>query len=92
MDYLIKPWKHQLDGIELARRQQDVALFFEMGTGKTGCTINIIREHFARGKHVMRTLILGPVITVKNWQEEFAMHSKIKGHDIVPWWEARSGE
>ncbi len=84
MDYLIKPWEHQLKGIELSRRVPDVALFFEMGTGKTGTAINIVREHFARNKRVLRTLILGPVITVKNWQKEFRMHSKIRDNDVTP--------
>lgn len=84
MDYLIKPWSHQLKGIEMARRQRDLALFMEMGTGKTCTTINIIREHFARNKGLLRTLILGPVITVKNWQNEFGLHSKIRDYDIIP--------
>jgi SNF2 family DNA or RNA helicase len=84
MDYLISPWKHQMRAIELSRSTRDLALFFEMGTGKTGATINIMREHFARAKRVMRTLILGPVITVKNWQNEIHMHSKIKDWDVVP--------
>ncbi len=84
MQYLIPPWKHQLNAIEIARKTPDLALFFEMGTGKTGTAINIIREHFARHQGVMRTLILGPIISVKNWQQEFKLHSKIKDYDIIP--------
>ena len=84
MQYLVKPWEHQLRGIEMARHHRDLALFFEMGTGKTGTQINILREKFALEKRVMRTLILGPLITVKNWQDEFRMHSKIKHTDIIP--------
>ncbi len=84
MQYLLKPWEHQLRGIELARRLRDVALFFEMGTGKTGTLINILREKYAVEKRVMRTLILGPLITVRNWQDEFKLHSKIQAADIVP--------
>jgi SNF2 family DNA or RNA helicase len=83
MDYLIPPWRHQHDGIALARKHAELALFFEMGTGKTGTIINILREHFARNKRVLRTLILGPAITVKNWRDEFKLHSKIKDHDII---------
>lgn len=83
MQYLIPPWKHQLTAIERARLTDDFALFFEMGAGKTGAAINILREHFARETRIMRTLILGPVITVKNWQNEFKMHSRIKEQDVV---------
>ncbi len=44
---------------------------------------NILREHFARNKRIMRTMILGPMIVVKNWQEEFKMHSKISPTEVV---------
>lgn len=82
---LDKPlWKHQEQAIALADRLTDLALLFEMGTGKTRTTIEIIRRKFNAEKRVMRTLILGPVITVKNWQNEFAMFSKIPPGVIVP--------
>lgn len=84
MQYLLKPWQHQLDSIARARKERDFALFHEMGTGKTGTAINILREHFALNKRIMRTLILGPVIVVKNWQAEIAMHSKIPPGEVVP--------
>lgn len=84
MKYLIEPWKHQHRAIELSRTLDDLALFFEMGTGKTGAMINILREHFALETRVVRTLVLAPIITVKNWQNEFAMHSKIRDADITP--------
>ena len=83
MQYLIPPWKHQLDAIELANRIPNLGLFFEMGTGKTGTAINILRYRYAREHRLMRTLILGPVIVMENWKREFAMHSKIKPQDIV---------
>ena len=84
MQYLIPPWKHQLRGIELSRKHPDFCLFFEMGTGKTGTQINVLREKFALEKRVMKTLILCPLITVRNWQEEFKLHSKIQQSDIIP--------
>lgn len=76
-------WAHQQAGVDKALQIQDLALFFEMGCGKSRTTIEILRKHFARASRVKRTLILGPVITVKNWQREIAMFSKIKEHDII---------
>lgn len=84
MEYLIPPWKHQHLAIEMAKYTPDLALFFEMGTGKTSTTINILRQEFGEQKRLMRTLVLGPIIVVKNWLNEFKMHSKIAEHDIVP--------
>ena len=83
MDFLIKPWDHQLKGIARAEEIPDLALLYEMGTGKTGTMVNIIRRHFAKAARVKRVLILGPVITIKNWQREFKMHSKIKESDVI---------
>jgi SNF2 family DNA or RNA helicase len=76
-------WNHQKKAIEMARQVRDLALFFEMGTGKSRTTIEIIREHCNRERRLKRILILGPVIVVRNWQAEFGMFSKIAQHDIV---------
>lgn len=83
MEYLVKPWDHQIEAIRRARLFTEYGLFFEMGTGKTATTINICREHYAREKRLMRTLILGPLITVDNWKKEFKLHSKIKDSDVI---------
>lgn len=88
MQFLIKPWAHQLEAIEAAGvtpncRFSDMALFFEMGTGKTGTMINVLRKHFTYRKRIARTLILGPVIVVRNWAREFGVHSKIPQGTII---------
>lgn len=77
------PWKHQLAAIALARTVPDLFLIHEMGTGKTGTTINILREHYARNRGLIKTLILAPIVTVKNWQDEFKIHSKIQSTDVI---------
>lgn len=82
--YLIEPWQHQETAIQQAKSQQDYALFFEMGCGKTSTCINILRQKYAEERRLMRTLILCPPIVISNWQREFAMHSKIKEWDIIP--------
>lgn len=78
------PWKHQLVAIEMGRDNPNLALFHEMGTGKTRTTIEILREECAIQKRLVKTLILGPVIVVRNWQNEIKKFSKIKAHDVVP--------
>lgn len=67
----------------MARHVPDLALFFEMGVGKSRTTIEILREKFTEHRRVLRTLILAPVIVVENWRREIAMYSKIKDHDVV---------
>lgn len=83
MQYLIPPFAHQLHAIEVSKSLKDLALFWEMGTGKTACTINILRQKFLETKTLRRTLILAPAVVLKNWKNEFALHSKINPQDIV---------
>lgn len=77
MDYKVKPWDHQLAAIARAGEIRDLALFFEMGTGKTSTTINILRHKFEENKRILKTLILCPVVVCENWRREFYMHSSV---------------
>ena len=81
--YKIEPWKHQLNAIELSKTYRDLALFFEMGCGKTGAAINILRHKYLAKKQIVPTLILSPIVTLHNWKNEFAMHSNISPNDVV---------
>lgn len=83
MEYLVKPWEHQLEAIRRATAQRDFAFLMDMGTGKTATTINTLRHKFAEHKRILRTLILCPVVVVENWKREFAVHSKI-AHQVFP--------
>lgn len=83
MTYVTTPWNHQRQGVEMSRYTPDLALFWEMGTGKTKGLIDILRLRYMENKRVMRTLILGPKIVVRNWQKEFSVHSRISGDKIV---------
>jgi SNF2 family DNA or RNA helicase len=83
MHFLIPPWKHQLEAIKRATSLPDFALFFEMGTGKTGTAINILRTKFNTQKRVYRTLVFCPPIVVSNWKDEWAKHSTIDPDKIV---------
>lgn len=83
MDYLIQPWKHQLTAIERARTMDGFAFFFDPGTGKTCTTINVLRHKMNDRKQFLRTLIFCPPIVIKNWKDEFKLHSKISQDQIV---------
>ncbi len=83
MNYLIQPWKHQLEAIEKAKDLPCFALFFEMGAGKTSTTINILRYKFNAERKFMRTLVIAPIITLENWRSEFKKYSKIDPKKVL---------
>lgn len=82
MQFLIEPWAHQKLCYERAKDRTNFGLFMEMGTGKTAAAINILRSWCAKEKRLLRTLIFGPPIVVRNWQREIGMHSKF-GDKVV---------
>lgn len=83
MAFKLKPWEHQLEAINRAAATRHFALFFEMGTGKTGTAINCLRWKFMAKGSLLRTLIVGPPIVLENWKNEFAIHSNINLKDIT---------
>lgn len=82
-DYLVQPWEHQLQAILRARAGDYFALFFDMGTGKTGTCINILRDKYNDNKRLLRTIILCPPIVVPNWKEEWQKHSRLEPSKVV---------
>lgn len=90
MDYMRKPWEHQLEAI---RRQsllpQDnpqeasYALFFDVGAGKSKTAIEIWRERCNREKRFLRTLVFCPPIVVPKWKKEFLENSKVPAERIL---------
>ncbi len=83
MDFLKEPWAHQRVAVAKSFEWRDVALLWEVGTGKSGATINILRGRYAANKRLLRTLIFAPPVVLKNWQKEFTMWSRIPAHQIV---------
>jgi SNF2 family DNA or RNA helicase len=77
LPFKIKPWDHQVRGVELALAQRDFAFLFEQGAGKTATTINVIRNRFAEGKRALKTIVLCPVVVCENWRREFEAHSNL---------------
>lgn len=70
-------WKHQLEGIEMGKRNPDCALLFEMGTGKTRTALEILRARMNENKKILRTLIIGPAAVLYNWRNEIEKYTRI---------------
>lgn len=83
MNYYVNPWAHQLDAIEFSRQNKNVALFWEMGTGKTATTINILRHQYALNGGVVSTLILAPIVVLENWRREFMTHARMPENNVL---------
>lgn len=75
IDY--KLMKHQKDAVFKSDLQPDLFLAWDMGTGKSCATINMIRNRCQDAGRLRRTLIIGPRIVLHNWKREFDMFSKI---------------
>lgn len=82
MNYLIKPYPHQEDIVARSMVHDNLGLLWEMGTGKTGGLINILRLKFGIEKRMMSTVIFTPLVTLYNWKEEFGKFSKIPLENI----------
>ena len=75
-------WKHQKEAIARAQDAAEFALLFDLGTGKTRTAIEILRAKF--NKHgIMRTLILCPLVVMRNWRDEILKYSKIPESEIL---------
>lgn len=80
---MIPMWQHQERAVKFAESLPDLALFYDMGTGKSRTTIEILRRKYARHGHILKTLIFAPPVVCQNWKDEFLKFSKIKSDDIV---------
>ncbi len=69
--FKIPPWNHQEVTFETCKTRMNYALFYEMGAGKTGTAINIVRYKYAQNNRVMKTLILCPLAVCVQWSREW---------------------
>jgi len=83
LKYKLEPYKWQHKAIGMSDKHPNLALLAEMGTGKTGATVNIVRKRMSNNQRFMRTLILAPQVTLFNWRDEFLIHSYIKQENII---------
>lgn len=76
-------WAHQRQAIANAFSTHNYALFFEMGTGKTRTTIEIMRALFNAQGRVMRSLIYTLPLPVPQWREEWLKFTKLHKNKIT---------
>lgn len=76
-------WEHQRKAIAWAETRPELALFYDVGTGKTRTIIEIARRKYAANSGLLRTIILCPKIVCSNWKREFLAYSKISSRDII---------
>lgn len=79
-----KLWSHQEKAVEIAKDRRSLALFMDMGVGKTRTTIEILRQKFNKHKRHLRVLIVCPSSVIMNWQSEILKFSKITKGRIFP--------
>lgn len=68
---------HQKKALYDSQFKPDMLLAWQMGVGKTCATIQILRHRYMDAGELTKTLIITPLITLKNWKEEFAMFSNV---------------
>ncbi len=78
-----KLWDHQKEALEKAKDKECYALLFDCGTGKTLCSIQIVRHKFKVHKQILPTLILAPVIVLENWREEWQKFSNVPDERVL---------
>lgn len=83
LPYKLQPYEWQLGALERSDDTPNLALLAEMGTGKSKVIVEILRRKFFAEGRVMRTLILGPVAVIYNWQEEILTHSHVNNDYIT---------
>ena len=74
--------KHQDEAIFKAQFEKDLFLAWDMGTGKSCATIQVLRQKYGDSGRLMKTLILAPKVVLDNWKNEFKMFSKVPGNYI----------
>lgn len=62
--------KHQVDMLYFSENKPNVALLWSMGSGKTLGVIAITRMRYAQEGRRLKTLIITPLITLRNWENE----------------------
>lgn len=83
LKFKLQPYDWQHKALEMSNRMPNLALLAEMGTGKTGAAVNILRARMTENKRFLRTLILSPQVTLFNWADEIEKHSYIKRNQII---------
>lgn len=82
MEKIVPPtWSHQREAAERAKDGKPLALFMDIGVGKTRTQIEILKWHIAEGRR--RILIFAPPVVLGNWKNEILKYSDIPEHWIT---------
>lgn len=79
------PFGHQKEAIERYKTENDIALFFEMGCGKSFTTLQIAQEKYKAGQ-IEALLIVAPNDVHRQWFDELVFGVD-KDHDGIMWQE-----
>lgn len=79
------PFGHQKEAIDRYKDKDDIALFFEMGCGKSFTTLQIAQEKFKAGQ-IKGLLVIAPNDVHRQWYDELVFGVD-KDHDGVMWQE-----
>lgn len=79
------PYGHQQAAIERYKGQDDIALFFEMGCGKSFTTLQIAQAKYLKGE-IQGLLVIAPNDVHKQWYDEL-VYGVDKDHDGIMWQE-----
>ena len=78
-------WQHQKEAIQRSKLLggNELALFFDPGTGKTRTMLEIMRHIYNTNKRVEKTLIVCPLIVTTNWVNEIRKYTKIPDSKVT---------
>lgn len=76
-------WAHQKSAIIRSQSEPNLALFWEVGTGKTRATIDMLRHRCAAEGRLLRTVVMCPKIVITNWAREIAKYSRIPERHVI---------
>lgn len=87
MKFTRPPRLHQALTLDRFAPEPEMALIWEMGTGKSTEAILWLRAKYNIAKEVTRTLIVSPCATLYNWQNEFALNApeRVCSEVLVPY-------
>ena len=81
----LEPYAHQIEAFEKFKDADDIALFFEMGCGKSFTTLHIAEYKFKKGD-IKGLLVVAPNDVHRQWFDEL-VNGIEKDHDGVMWQE-----
>jgi len=73
----IKLMTHQQAALEKSRTERNLALFHDVGTGKTITAISIYIDKLSQYDRFLRCVIFAPKAVLGGWKKEFALFSDV---------------